>query len=51
MIMKIEALFDFNASTCFIDKELVQQHELPRVKKIMPIEWRLLMTRTSLQNL
>ncbi len=33
--MKIEALFDSSASTCFIDKELVQQHKLPLVKKKM----------------
>jgi hypothetical protein len=26
MMMETKALLDFGASTCFIDKELVQQH-------------------------
>ncbi len=35
MTTKIEALLDFDAFTCFIDKEFVQQLKLPLVKKTM----------------
>jgi len=35
--IKTQALFDFGASMCFVDKELVQQHKLTLVKKITPI--------------
>jgi len=31
--METKTLFDFGASTCFIDKELVQQHKMIFVKK------------------
>jgi hypothetical protein len=34
MIIKIQTLLDFNAFTCFVDKELVQQHKLTLLKKI-----------------
>jgi len=34
MIIKIQTLFDYNAFTCFVDKELVQQHKLTLLKKI-----------------
>jgi hypothetical protein len=34
---KTQALFDFGASTCFVDKELVQQHKLALVKKVTPV--------------
>jgi hypothetical protein len=37
MIIKIQTMFDFGASTCFVDKELVQQHKLTLVKKITSI--------------
>jgi hypothetical protein len=33
MMMETKTLFDFGASTCFIDKELVQQHKMIFVKK------------------
>ncbi len=35
MIIKIQTLLDFNAFTCFVDKELVQQHKLTLLKKII----------------
>jgi hypothetical protein len=33
MTMEIKTLFDFGASPCFIDKELVQQHKMILMKK------------------
>ncbi len=35
MTTEIEALLDFDAFTCFIDKDFVQQLKLPLVKKTM----------------
>jgi hypothetical protein len=35
--IKTQALFDFGASMCFVDKELVQQHKLALVKKVTQV--------------
>jgi hypothetical protein len=34
MTIKTQTLLDSGASTCFVDKELVQQHKLALVKKV-----------------
>jgi hypothetical protein len=34
MTIKTQTLLDSSASTCFVDKELVQQHKLALVKKV-----------------
>jgi len=34
MIIKIQTLFNYGASPCFVDKELMQQHKLALVKKV-----------------
>ncbi len=34
MTMQTQALLDLRASTCFIDKELVSQHNLALVEKL-----------------
>jgi hypothetical protein len=38
--MEVQAFFDFNASTCFMDKELMQQYKLVLVEKstLVPIK-------------
>ncbi len=37
MIMQTHSLFGSRASTCFIDKELVRQHNLALVEKMTPM--------------
>ncbi len=37
MIVRTQTLFDSWASTCFIDKELVRQHNLTLVEKVTPV--------------
>jgi len=37
MIIKIQTLLDSSAFTCFVDKELVQQHKLTLLKKITSV--------------
>jgi hypothetical protein len=37
MIVRTQTLFDSSASACFIDKELVQQHNLVLVEKATPV--------------
>jgi hypothetical protein len=34
---KTQTLFDYGASMCFVDKELVQQHKLALVKKVTQV--------------
>jgi len=47
MMMKIETLFDFGASMCFIDKELVYQHKMILVKKNTPVAMEVIVSRTQ----
>ncbi len=47
MTMEIEALFDFDAYTCFIDKELVQRHIMILVKKNMLIAMEVIVLGTQ----
>jgi hypothetical protein len=45
--MEIEALFDFGAYMCFIDKELVRQHKMILVKKNMLVAMEVIVLRTQ----
>ncbi len=47
MTMEIEALFDFGAYMCFIDKELVRQHKMILVKKNMLVAMEVIVLRTQ----